>query len=60
METVGLTGVLKWDVGNLASSMHLSQEDVVQYFTDGRRISFLLERRICNLLVQRPIAIYPI
>ena len=48
MDTVGLTGVLKWDVPSLSSSMHLSQEDVVKYFTDGRRVSFLLERRICN------------
>ena len=35
-----------WDVSEVASALKISEEDVRAYFTDGRRISFLLERRI--------------
>ena len=40
------TTVLEWHLPNLAASMRLKAEDVHLYFTDGRRVSFLLERRI--------------
>jgi hypothetical protein len=38
--------ILEWDVDQLASAMHLTKEEVLTYFRDGRRISFILERRI--------------
>lgn len=40
------SGVLKWDVEKIAEALKISVEDVIEYFTDGRRVSFLLERRI--------------
>lgn len=39
-------GVLEWNLENLASAMCLEESDVHLYFTDGRRVSFMLERRI--------------
>jgi hypothetical protein len=41
-------GVLNWDVDKLVDAMHMDKEDVIKYFKDGRRISFILERRICK------------
>jgi hypothetical protein len=41
------TGVLKWNIGEIARALRISEGDVKEYFTDGRRVSFLLERRIC-------------
>lgn len=38
--------ILEWDLQKLADAMHLSEEEVLAYFRDGRRISFILERRI--------------
>jgi hypothetical protein len=38
--------ILEWDEAHLAQAMKLALEDVRAYFTDGRRVSFLLERRI--------------
>lgn len=37
---------LTWDVAALASAMQMTDQDVIQYFTDGRRVSFVIERRI--------------
>lgn len=39
-------GLLEWDLSKLAASMRLKPADVKLYFTDGRRVSFMLERRI--------------
>ena len=41
-----LVFALSWDVGALASAMKMTEDEVVQYFTDGRRASFVIERRI--------------
>lgn len=38
--------ILEWDLEELASAMHLAKQEVLAYFRDGRRISFILERRI--------------
>jgi len=40
------TGILEWEISPLATSMRLDESDVTLYFTDGRRVSFMLERRI--------------
>lgn len=39
-------GFLEWDLPQLATAMRLKSSDVKLYFTDGRRVSFMLERRI--------------
>ena len=39
-------GVLSWDLELISQSLKLSTADVTSYFTDGRRVSFLLERRL--------------
>lgn len=39
-------GKLTWDLPALARLLKVSEEDVREYFTDGRRISFLIERRL--------------
>ena len=41
-----MTGTLEWDLPALQRSLHLSEEEVLAYFTDGRRVSFILERRL--------------
>lgn len=39
-------GILEWELPELAEAMCLNEDDVQLYFTDGRRVSFMLERRI--------------
>ncbi len=39
-------GVLEWDLVALQQAMKLTPEEVRAYFTDGRRVSFILERRL--------------
>lgn len=50
------TGVLKWDIREVARALRISEGDVKQYFTDGRRVSFLLERRICAEIIHGQLA----
>lgn len=38
--------ILEWDLDELAAAMHLEKDEVLMYFRDGRRISFIMERRI--------------
>lgn len=37
---------LTWDLGQLAEAMQIEKDEVLTYFRDGRRVSFVLERRI--------------
>lgn len=39
-------GRFRWDVQQIAVALKIDTVDVMAYFTDGRRVSFLLERRI--------------
>ena len=39
-------GYLTWNLELLAKAMRITHEDVRAYFTDGRRVSFIMERRI--------------
>lgn len=48
MTEIERAGLLEWDLENVAQSLHLTQGEAQQYFTDGRRVSFILERRICR------------
>ncbi len=44
-------GILSWDVPTLASSLKLTVEEIKEYFTDGRRVAFIIERRISREVV---------
>ena len=37
---------LEWDLGALDAALLMSEGDTARYFRDGRRISFVLERRL--------------
>lgn len=37
---------LEWDALALAKAFNVSEEDIKEYFTDGRRVSFIIERRL--------------
>ena len=39
-------GVIEWDTELLQRALHLGPADIQAYFTDGRRVSFILERRL--------------
>lgn len=49
-------GVLAWDVAALQKTLGVSAPEVREYFTDGRRISFLLERRLAREVLQGRLA----
>ena len=42
------TGTLRWDLRAIASALNLSKKEVKEYFTDGRRVSFVVERRLAR------------
>ena len=44
-------GYLTWDIGLLAEAMKITPQDVRAYFTDGRRVSFIMERRIAREVI---------
>tara|TARA_B100000586_G_scaffold221227_1_gene168263 strand:+ start:827 stop:1300 length:474 start_codon:yes stop_codon:yes gene_type:complete len=39
------SGWLTFDLEAISEALHISLEDTRKYFTDGRRVSFLIERR---------------
>lgn len=41
-------GFLKWDAAVLSQALHVEVQDVKEYCTDGRRFSFIVERRIAR------------
>jgi hypothetical protein len=45
-------GLLIWDIEEIARALKISIEDVREYFTDGRRVSFILERRIAREILK--------
>ncbi|MDP2166961.1 MAG: hypothetical protein Q8J64_01375 [Thermodesulfovibrionales bacterium] len=49
-------GIIMWDVTDIANALKISAADVREYFTDGRRISFILERRIAHEILKGTIA----
>jgi len=50
------TGLLKWDITELVTALKIKASDVHLYFTDGRRVSFLLERRVAYEILNGSIA----
>lgn len=51
-----LIGTLTWDVEALAEQLHLTVEETLEYFKDGRRGSFVVERRIAKEIIGGRIA----
>ena len=49
-------GLFTFDVSLLAQGMRITEDEVRSYFTDGRRISFVLERRIAREILEGKIA----
>ena len=48
----GPNGSLIWDVQDIAKALKISVDEVREYFTDGRRVSFLIERRIAHEILK--------
>lgn len=56
VEAAEPNGVLGWDIAALQNTLGVSAAEVREYFTDGRRISFLLERRLAREVLQGRLA----
>jgi len=50
------TGYFTWDLDKIAQALQIEDAEVKIYFTDGRRVSFLLERRISREVVKGTLA----
>lgn len=42
------TRTLEWDIDRVAAALRVDVGSVREYFTDGRRVAFLIERRIAR------------
>lgn len=42
------TRILTWNMREVASALKVDPQSVREYFTDGRRVAFLIERRIAK------------
>lgn len=42
------SGSLNWNEAEIVNALKITPDDVKPYFTDGRRISFILERRLAK------------
>jgi hypothetical protein len=49
-------GILSWDVAALANALKLTVDEIQEYFTDGRRAAFIIERRISREVVHGRLA----
>jgi hypothetical protein len=49
-------GILTWDLNQIANSLKLTPKDTKDYFTDGRRVSFVLERRLAFEVLEGTLA----
>lgn len=49
-------GLLTWNVEEIASALKIGEADVREYFTDGRRVSFILERRLSQEVIKGRLA----
>ncbi len=49
-------GNLIWDIQDIAKALKISPTEVREYFTDGRRVSFLIERRIAHEVLKGSVA----
>ena len=49
-------GLLTWNISEISSALKIGVSDVREYFTDGRRVSFILERRLAYEVVKGKLA----
>ncbi len=49
-------GFLSWDINAIAKALKIKPEDVREYFTDGRRVSFIVERRLAREVLKGKLA----
>ena len=49
-------GTLSWNVAEIAKALKITEGDVRNYFTDGRRVSFILERRLAYEVLKGKLA----
>lgn len=49
-------GQLSWSLPELARALHIGEAAVREYFTDGRRVSFLLEHRLAHEVIKGRLA----
>ena len=49
-------GFLSWDINAIAEALKIKPEDVREYFTDGRRVSFIVERRLAREVLKGKLA----
>ena len=49
-------GMLSWNLEEIARALKIGTDDVREYFTDGRRVSFILERRIAYEILKGRLA----
>src|SRR3989344_2807512 len=50
------TGVFKWNITEISKALKIKEADERLYFTDGRRVSFILERRIAYEILKGSLA----
>ena len=50
------SGVLTWNITEIAKALKIGEADVHEYFTDGRRVSFILERRLAYEVIKGKLA----
>lgn len=43
-------GELQWDLKELEKALKIGDQHILEYFRDGRRVSFVIERRLAELL----------
>ena len=48
--------ILHWNIDKLSEALKIDIKSVKDYFTDGRRISFILERRLAKEFIKGKIA----
>lgn len=53
---VAPSGKLDWNITELAAALKIHPQDVKEYFTDGRRISFIIERRLAREVLNGTLA----
>ena len=51
------TGALHWNLDAIASALVVGREDALRYFTDGRRVSFIVERRLAVEVIHGTLAL---
>ncbi len=49
-------GLLTWNMAEIAAALKIAEADVREYFTDGRRVSFILGRRLAKEVIKGTLA----